>query len=161
MWSDRKPENSSFARSSGPNEQSEPVVEGLGAVSSLAVIGRGIVIKGHIKSGEGLYVDGEVDGTLEMPNCRLTVGPHGRVNADARAREVEILGSVSGDLQASKKITVRKGGRLVGDLRTPGIVIEEGAYFKGKIEIVNNDENVRPTAIHPANKPIGKAASAR
>lgn len=126
------------------------MAEGLGAVTSLAVIGRGMVIRGHIKSEEGLYVDGEVYGSLELPDCRLTVGPHGRVDADSRAREVEVLGTLSGDLQATKKVTIRKGGRLVGDLQTPAIVIEEGAYFKGKIEIVNSDEHA-PAAAPAAN----------
>lgn len=116
------------------------MVEGIGAVSTLAVVGRGMVIRGEIKSREGLYVDGQIDGTLELFDSRLTVGPNGRVDADVTAREIEVLGSVSGDLEATKKIVIRKGGRLVGDLRTPGIVIEEGAYFKGKIEIVSSEE---------------------
>jgi len=99
-----------------------------------------MVIRGRITSTESLHVDGQVDGTLELPDWRLTIGPHGRVGADVKAREIEVLGTVAGDLEASKKITIRKGGRLVGDLRTPGIIVEEGAYFKGKIEIVDSEE---------------------
>ena len=98
------------------------------------------MIKGTIVSRESLLVDGQVEGTLELPNSRLVIGAQGRVGADARAREIEVLGTVSGDLEATKKIIIRKGGRLVGDLRTPGIVIEEGAYFKGRIEIVDTAE---------------------
>ncbi|MBV9155267.1 MAG: polymer-forming cytoskeletal protein [Acidobacteriaceae bacterium] len=157
MWSDRKQENHSFTRSPGSNDLAESAVEGLGAVTSLAVIGRGMIIRGHIKSREGLYVDGEVDGTLELPDCRLTVGPHGKVAADSTAREVEVLGSIHGDLQASKRITIRKGGRLVGDLRTPAIVIEEGAYFKGKIEIVNNGDEVSTAISHTNGKTAARA----
>lgn len=145
MWTDRKQESSSNGRFSGSNTPPEPLIDGIGAVNSLAVIGRGMVIKGQINSREGMYVDGEVYGSLNLPDCRLTVGPHGRVDADSSAREIEILGSISGDLQATKKITIRKGGRLVGDLQTPSIVIEEGAYFKGKIEIINDEENEQPT----------------
>ena len=152
MWTDRKQENSPNGRSLGSKDQAESAIEGLGAVTSLAVIGRGMLIRGHIQSKEGLYVDGEVDGTLELPNCRLTVGPHGKVEADSTAREVEVLGSISGDLEATKKITIRKGGRMIGDLRTPAIVIEEGAYFKGKIEIVNGDENGRVAVTPPNSK---------
>ena len=103
-----------------------------------------MVIRGQITSKESLHVDGQVDGTLDLPDFRLTVGPNGRVGADTRAREIEVLGTVAGDLEASKKITIRKGGRLVGDLRTPGIIIEEGAYFKGKIEIVDSEEPQTP-----------------
>ena len=99
-----------------------------------------MMVRGHIRSKESLHIEGEVDGKLELPGARLTVGATARVVADATAREIEIIGALSGDLEASKKITIRKGGRLIGDLRTPGIVIEEGAYFKGKIEIVNPEE---------------------
>lgn len=109
------------------------------ASPGLAVIGKAMIIRGQIKSKEDLQVDGEVDGTLELPNCRLTVGPHGKVGAGATAREVDVMGSIDGDVDASKKVTIRKGGRLVGDLRTAGIVIEDGAYFKGKIEIINSE----------------------
>jgi cytoskeletal protein CcmA (bactofilin family) len=78
------------------------------------------------------------------------------------AREVDVLGSVNGDVEASKKITIRKGGRLVGDLRTPGIVIEDGAYFKGKIEIVNTDEATAAEApdSSPEAKPVEIKTSA-
>ncbi len=99
-----------------------------------------MVIRGEVKSQEGLYVDGEVDGSFELTDSRLTVGPNGRITADITAREIEVLGSVTGDLEASKRITIRSGSRLVGDLRTPAIVIEEGPYFKGKIEIVDSAE---------------------
>ena len=114
--------------------------EGIVSVANLTVIGKAMVVRGRITSTESLHIEGEVNGTLELPGARLTIAPTAKVTADATAREIEILGSLSGDLDATKKITIRKGGRLVGDLRTPGIVIEEGAYFKGKIEILNPEE---------------------
>ncbi len=89
---------------------------------------------------------------MALSKCRSLasqIGPHGRVGADAKAREIEVLGTVTGDLDASKKITIRKGGRLVGDLRTPGIIIEEGAYFKGRIEIVDSEEQTAATETSP------------
>ena len=113
------------------------------------MIGRNMTIKGNVTSQESLQIDGELDGRLELADHGLTVGPQGRVNADTRAREVEVLGVLNGDIDAAKKVTIRKGGRLVGDLRTPAIVIEDGAYFKGRIEIVNTDQMpqiVRPQA---------------
>lgn len=124
---------------SGPHNP-EPLSDSLGSITTLTVIGKAMVIRGRITSRESLHVDGQVDGTLDLPDSRLTIGPNGRVGADAKAREIEVLGTVTGDLEASKKITIRKGGRLVGDLRTPGIIIEEGAYFKGRIEIVDSEE---------------------
>lgn len=141
MWSDRKQENSNPRTVPGLNDNLEPLSSNPVRVTSpgLAVIGKAMIIRGQIKSREDLQVDGEVDGTLELPNCRLTVGPNGKVGAGATAREVDVLGSIDGDVDASKKVTIRKGGRLVGDLRTAGIVIEDGAYFKGKIEIINSE----------------------
>lgn len=148
MWSDRKPTRPSESPSSEPKPNAGS--EGIVNVSNLTVIGKAMVVRGHVKSKESLHIEGEVDGTLELPGARLTVGAAARVAADARAREIEVIGSMTGDLDASKKITVRKGGRLVGDLRTPGIVIEEGAYYKGKIEIVNPEE--QPIAELPVKR---------
>ena len=141
MWSDRKQENSNPRTVPGLSDNLESLSSNPVRVTSpgLAVIGKAMIIRGQIKSREDLQVDGEVDGTLELPNCRLTVGPNGKVGAGATAREVDVLGSIDGDVDASKKVTIRKGGRLVGDLRTAGIVIEDGAYFKGKIEIINSE----------------------
>lgn len=106
-----------------------------------------MTIKGSIRSSESLHIDGEVDGSLELPDHRLTIGLHGKVVADVRVKEVEVLGRLDGDIDAAKKITIRKGGRLIGDLRTPAIVIEDGAYFKGRIEILNNEQ--RPQIVRP------------
>jgi cytoskeletal protein CcmA (bactofilin family) len=150
--SDRKLANVFSGRSSAPQKGTEPLSDSVGAISSLTVIGKAMVIRGRITSTESMHIDGQVDGTLEMPDSRLTIGPNGRVGADAKAREIEVLGTVAGDLEASKKITIRKGGRLVGDLRTPGIIIEEGAYFKGKIEIVDGEEQPQLPGIEPDAK---------
>jgi cytoskeletal protein CcmA (bactofilin family) len=140
MWSERKQEPTKF--SPALDVKPEPVPQRAGSAPlGITIIGKAMVIRGQIKSREDLHVDGQVDGSLDVSNCRLTVGTSGRVGAGATAREVDVLGSVNGDVEASKKITIRKGGRLVGDLRTPGIVIEDGAYFKGKIEIVNTEES--------------------
>jgi cytoskeletal protein CcmA (bactofilin family) len=123
----------------------------------LAVIGKAMLIRGQITSKEDLYVDGEVDGAVDLQDCRLTVGPNGKIGAGARAREVEVLGKVDGDVEATKKITIRTGGRLVGDLRTPGIVIEDGAYFKGRIEIVTTQGQDEVSTTQPESRtaPIG------
>ncbi len=146
MWSDRKHDNFSSGKPS-ETERGEMMSESAGKVSLVTVIGKGMTIKGTIKSDESLHVDGEVDGKLDLPEHRLTIGSNGRVGADTTAREVEVLGALNGDIDASKKITIRKGGRLVGDLRTPAIVIEDGAYFKGRIEIVNPEQ--RPQIVRP------------
>jgi len=163
MWSEQKKENNPSRRPLALDNQAGLPAQTISpAVPGLAVIGKAMVIRGQITSREDMHVDGEIDGSLDMPNCRLTVGPSGKIGAGARAREVEVLGSVDGDVEASRKITIRKGGRLVGDLRTPGIVIEDGAYFKGKIEIVTTEAPApQQNALQPENKGTTPAAGAQ
>ena len=99
-------------------------------------IGKAVRIEGQIYSKEDLYVDGDVEGTIELQEHRLTIGPNGKVHSNIKAREVVILGNVQGNVEASDKLEVRKDARLVGDIKTARIVIEDGAYFKGSIDIV-------------------------
>src|ERR1044071_1509952 len=104
-----------------------------------AAIGSSMIIVGEIYSREELLVDGEVDGKLELQH-RLTVGVNGKVRATIKAREVVVFGNVQGDVEVSDKITIKAGGSLVGDIRTAGIVIDDGAYFKGSIDIVKTPQ---------------------
>src|SRR5436189_3387216 len=114
-----------------------PVAAPAPAPSAAAAIGASMVIVGEIYSREELLVDGEVDGKLELQH-RLTVGPNGKVRATIKAREVVVFGNVQGDVEVSDKITIKKNGSLVGDIRTAGIIIDDGAYFKGSIDIVKS-----------------------
>jgi cytoskeletal protein CcmA (bactofilin family) len=102
-----------------------------------ALIGKGIIIKGTIHSGEDLVLNGEMEGDLDIENCRLTIGSEAKVAANARAREVDISGTLTGNVESSEKTCIRSSGRLTGDVKTRGIVIEEGAVFKGKVEILS------------------------
>jgi cytoskeletal protein CcmA (bactofilin family) len=102
-----------------------------------AVIGKGMIIKGSIHSRQDIILNGSVEGDLDVENYKLTIGPEAKVSANAKAREVDIQGSIDGDVQSTDKISIRTGGRLVGNIRTAGIVIEEGAFFKGTVDIVN------------------------
>jgi cytoskeletal protein CcmA (bactofilin family) len=101
-----------------------------------ATIGKAVKIIGDVISGEDLYIDGEVQGTLEAKGARLTIGPNGKAKSDIRAREVVIQGQVHGNVEALQKLTIRKEGSLVGNIKTAGIIIEDDAYFKGSIDIV-------------------------
>ena len=100
-----------------------------------ATIGRAVTVNGDIMSQEDLFIDGEVQGNILLEQARLTVGPNGKVRADIKARDVVIQGNVQGSVEATEKITIRKEGTLVGDVKMAGIVIEDGAYFKGSIDI--------------------------
>src|SRR5882724_1468021 len=105
-----------------------------------ASIGKSVTIKGQIFSREDLIVDGEIEGAIELNDHRLTVGPNGRVRAGIKAREIVVLGSIDGNVEALDKIDIRKDAKLVGDIKTARIIIEDGAYFKGSIDIVKADQ---------------------
>ena len=136
-----------------------------------AVIGKSVMVKGQIYSREDLTIDGEVDGSVELQEHRLTVGPHGKLQAGVKAREIVVLGTIHGNVEASDKIDIRKDAKLVGDIKTARIVIEDGAYFKGSIDIARPEVNKvsappKPPAAAPApsasaavaNAPAGPAA---
>lgn len=109
--------------------------------SQTATIGPSMTIKGEIRSREELLVDGEVEGLLESQSL-LTVGPNGKVRANIKAREVIIFGSVRGDVEVTEKLAIREQGSLIGNIRSAGISIDDGAYFKGSIDIVRPDPKV-------------------
>jgi cytoskeletal protein CcmA (bactofilin family) len=100
------------------------------------IIGQGMIIKGSLHSENDVFLDGEIEGDLDVENCRLMIGPHGKVVANVRAREVDIHGIMNGNVESTEKTSIRTSGQLMGDVRTGGIVIESGALFKGKVEIV-------------------------
>jgi cytoskeletal protein CcmA (bactofilin family) len=102
-------------------------------------IGKAVSIIGDIVSQEDLFIDGDVKGNVDVQNSRCTVGPNGKAKSNVRAREVIIQGQVQGDVEASQKITIRKEGSLVGNIKTTGIIIEDDAYFKGSIDIVRKE----------------------
>jgi cytoskeletal protein CcmA (bactofilin family) len=94
-----------------------------------------MTIKGEIRAREELLVDGEVEGLVESQSM-LTVGPNGKVRGNIKAREVAIFGSVRGNVDVAEKIAIREQGSLIGDIKSAGISIDDGAYFKGSIDIV-------------------------
>jgi cytoskeletal protein CcmA (bactofilin family) len=100
------------------------------------LIGKGMVVKGRIHSEQDVFLNGEMEGDLNISNYRLIIGPDGKVVANARAREVDISGTLTGNVVSAEKTCIRATGRVTGDVKTRGIVIEEGALFKGTIEIV-------------------------
>jgi cytoskeletal protein CcmA (bactofilin family) len=126
------------------------------------MVGKAVVVKGEIHSREDLYIDGEIQGTVELMESKLTIGPNGRIQASVRAREVVVFGNVQGNVEALEKIDIRKDAKLVGDIRTARIVIEDGAYFKGSIDIIKPEPKPAPKpAVAPqaeAPKPATPAA---
>ena len=122
-----------------------------------ATIGKAVKVVGQIFSREDLYVDGEVEGTVEALEHKLTIGPNGTVRATVKAREVVALGAIHGNVEATDKIEIRKDAKLTGDIRTARIIIEDGAYFKGSIDIVK-PEPVKAPAKAQASAPAAQAS---
>jgi cytoskeletal protein CcmA (bactofilin family) len=176
MWNKRKeeepqPKPAAMPAATSPMKES-PVMSSAPAPAQHfpesrgpAVIGKSVMIKGQIFSREDLTIDGEIDGSVELHEHRLTVGPNGKLQAGVKAREVVVLGTIHGNVEASDKIDIRKDAKLVGDIKTTRIVIEDGAYFKGSIDIVRPEVKAaaqpaaRPAAA-PAPAPVATAAAA-
>ena len=107
---------------------------------STARLGASLHVKGEISGNEDLHVDGSVEGLIQLEDRKLTVGASAKLTADVVAREVVVYGAVKGNLRARDRIEIKKDGSVVGDLTTARIMIEDGAYFKGSIEIDRHGE---------------------
>jgi cytoskeletal protein CcmA (bactofilin family) len=105
------------------------------AEAAVARFGAGLRVKGEVTGEENLQIDGALEGSVHLEHHRVTVGAGAQVNADIVAREVVVYGQVRGNLRAQDRIEIKKDGSVIGDLTTARIVIEDGAYFKGSIEI--------------------------
>ena len=150
MW---KPTNQPATPSARPNEPertpvstppvtsaSEPVAAAArpvvaSATADQATIGKSLVIKGEVTGSESLYIDGRVEGSINLAGNRVTVGRNGVVSANINAREIVVLGKVRGNLTASDRVDIRSDGSLTGDVVAARISIEDGAFFKGGIDI--------------------------
>jgi cytoskeletal protein CcmA (bactofilin family) len=100
-----------------------------------ATIGKSLVIKGEVTGSESLYIDGRVEGSINLAGNRVTVGRNGVVAANISAREIVVLGKVRGNLTATDRVDIRNEGSLTGDVVAQRISIEDGAFFKGGIDI--------------------------
>lgn len=180
MWNRRKEEEpvpkTTPKTTSVPRTVSEPVKEGIPmstqptrpldtrtepARGGVAILGKSVILKGQIYGREDVTIDGEVEGTVELQEHRLTVGPTGKVVATIKAREIVVLGTVQGNIETREKIEIRKDAKVIGDIRTARIVIEDGAFFKGSIDIVRA-EAPKPAAVPaaaPKPQPVASAGT--
>jgi cytoskeletal protein CcmA (bactofilin family) len=129
--------------------------------SEVAHIGKSVVIKGELSGSEDLYLDGEVEGTIELQRNALTLGPNGRIRAHINAKEVIIHGKVDGNIHATERVELKRSAVLVGDIQTQRITIEDGAYFKGSIDIQREakPEPKKETPSYSAAVPAGVGVS--
>ena len=126
-----------------------------------ATIGKGLYIKGEINGSESLYIDGKVEGSINLAGNRVTVGRNGQVAASITAREIVVLGKVKGNIQASDRVDIRADGSLTGDVVAQRISIEDGAFFKGGIDIrkpgTEKSTVEKPTVESKATLPLTNA----
>jgi len=129
--------------------------------SEFAHIGKSVIIKGELSGSEDLYVDGVVEGTIELHGNSLVVGPNGQVRANINAKGVVVQGKVEGNIRASERAELHKTAVITGDIVTRRIAIEEGAYFKGKVDIQKEAATVAPPVVaKPELKVEAKAPAA-
>jgi cytoskeletal protein CcmA (bactofilin family) len=119
-----------------PVEPSKPIQTNR---AELASIGKSVVVKGELSGSEDLYLDGEVEGSIELRGHSLTVGPNGRVRAHIHARDIIVHGRVDGNLYGGERVELRRTATLVGDIVTQRVAIEDGAFFKGAIDVQKSE----------------------
>ena len=129
------------------------------AAGEQATIGKSLIVKGEVSGSESLYIDGKVEGAINLPGNRVTVGRNGQVAANIMAREIVVLGKVRGNCQASDRVDIRSEGSLTGDVIAARISIEDGAFFKGGIDIRKPGAGDKGGAGTPATATTGAAVN--
>ena len=145
------------SRPAPPAPAAEPANRAPAATGDQATIGKGLLIKGEITGSESLFIDGKVEGSINLPGNRVTVGRNGQVAANITAREIVILGKVRGNVAASDRVDIRAEGALTGDVTAARISIEDGAFFKGGIDI--RKPEAKPVQPHPVRAGDAQAGS--
>jgi cytoskeletal protein CcmA (bactofilin family) len=124
--------------------------------SDVAHIGKSVLVKGELSGSEDLYLDGEVEGSVELSGHHLIVGPHGRIRAHTRAKDVVIHGKIDGNVHANR-VELKKSAIHTGNIVTQRVIIEEGAFFKGTIDIQREEPKAEPK---PESRSVVTAAAA-
>ena len=116
-------------------------------------IGKSVVIKGELNGSEDLTIEGQVEGTIQLRDHILTIGPNGKIKAQVFAKAVIILGQVTGNVTASEKVDIRDNGAVDGDIISPRVAIAEGAHFRGSVDMQRKPEAPKAAPAQPAAPP--------
>jgi cytoskeletal protein CcmA (bactofilin family) len=165
MW--RKPEDTkpaapaaevpAHAPAPASVQRVDPVVRSVAGLTaevvqpSGGIITSSLLIKGEVRGSEDLYIDGEVQGTIQLSNGRVTVGPHGKISADVDAREIIVRGKVVGALRGRERVEIGSTGEVRGDIATLRIAIGEGAQIHSKVEIARADNSQSNRGAKPSS----------
>jgi cytoskeletal protein CcmA (bactofilin family) len=121
-------------------------------------IGKSVVIKGELNGSEDLTIEGHVEGTIQLKDHVLTIGPNGRIKAQVFAKAVIVQGEVTGNVTASDKVDIRDNGSVDGDIVSPRVAIAEGAHFRGSVDMQRKAAAAQPQTT--AAKPVPAATAA-
>lgn len=114
------------------------------------VIGKSVIIRGDLSGSEDLYLDGDIEGTITLPENRLTIGPNARAKADIHARDVVVLGRLTGNVVATGRVDLRESAVVNGDIVASRLAIEESVTLKGRVELKGSAESASAPASRPA-----------
>ena len=147
--------------STSPQERKLEVATHDSTPGVIAHIGKSVTIKGELSGNEDLYIDGQVEGMIEVREHNLTIGPNGRVQANVTAKQVVLHGSLKGNVRAVDRVDIRKTGSLIGDVVAARVMIEDGASIKGSVDIQKlADTAGRPTEVKKAEAALPPMAEA-
>jgi len=177
MWKPNQPSSSSQTPTNEPVRPAAPATPSYepavrtstasaqpASTADQATIGKSLVVKGEVSGSESLYIDGKVEGAINLPGNRVTEGRNGQVSANITAREIVVLGKVRGNMSASDRVDIRSEGSLTGDVTAQRISIEDGAFFKGGIDIRKPGSETKPvnsSANASVNSEAGKPVPAQ
>ncbi len=176
MW--KKDEESSPATNTSAGMITAPkpttVRSAVSASGEAATIGRSITIRGDVTGDEDLYIQGRIEGTVDLKQHNVTVGPEGRVKANIKARMVTIEGEVDGDVRGQEQVALRSASKVTGDITAPRVVLEDGATFLGSIDMSGKSpsghqqeskpapaERSKTDSMPPPSSPAEKTSSAK
>jgi cytoskeletal protein CcmA (bactofilin family) len=128
-----------------PKDNSRPVPS-FSERADVGHIGKSVVIRGELTGNEDLYLDGDIEGTIDLRDHKLVIGPNGKIKASITARELVVHGRLEGNVAATDRVELKKSCTLIGDVGTQRIMIEDGAFFKGAIDIKENPQRNKPAA---------------
>jgi cytoskeletal protein CcmA (bactofilin family) len=169
MWQsldNPKNQNSNPQPASNPN--SSTLATQLRTTAEQATIGRSLVIKGEVSGSEPLYIDGRIEGTINLTDNRVTIGRNGSVAANVNAKEVVVMGKLHGNVNVTDRVDIRAEGALTGDVVAHRLSIEDGAFFKGSVDLKKSEHKMNSDAAkaqkfepaHSSSQPQAMAASA-
>ncbi len=145
IWKKSEAEEASTSAQSQPQLPAAPSTRNQPqSTKERALIGSSIEIKGNLSGAEDLHIEGRVDGKIELLQCSVTVGKSGRVNADIAGRTIVVMGEVNGDMYGEEQIILRQSSTVNGNLFAPRVTLEDGAKFKGSIDMTSKAADSSP-----------------